>query len=73
MTIYLDVLLSINIIIDYFLINITGGLLKTKCKLSRQIIGAIIGAMCSLTILIPQNLNFVSFFYKNNNHANWNQ
>lgn len=64
MTIYLDVLLSINIIIDYFLINITGGLLKTKCKLSRQIIGAIIGAMCSLTILIPQNLNFVSYIIR---------
>ena len=64
MTIYVDVLLSINIIIDYFLINITGGLLKTKCKLSRQILGALLGALCSLTILIPISLGILSYIIR---------
>ena len=64
MTIYIDVLICINIIIDYFLINITGSILKTKCLLLRQVLGAVTGAMCSLSILIPQNLSVISYIIR---------
>jgi len=53
-TIYADVLISINLIIDYFLISLTSKLLKTACSFWRQLLGAAVGGVCSLCILIPK-------------------
>lgn len=53
-TIYADVLLCVNFIIDYFLLGLTIRVLKTTCKFSRQLIGAGVGAISSLVILLPK-------------------
>lgn len=58
LTIYADVLLCVNFIIDYFLLGLTVRVLKTSCSFSRQLIGAGVGAVSSLVILLP-NLNYV--------------
>ncbi len=55
MTVYADVLICINLIIDYFIISLTSKLLKTDCSFGRQILGAVAGAVCSLFILLPYN------------------
>ena len=58
LTIYADVLLCVNFIIDYFLLGLTIRVLKTTCSFKRQLVGAGVGAVCSLVILLP-SLNFI--------------
>lgn len=58
MTVYADVLICVNFIIDYFLLGLTIRILKTPCSFKRQLIGAGVGALCSLSILLPK-LNFI--------------
>ncbi len=54
MIVYADVLICINIIIDYFLIGFAGVIIKSKCSFRRQLLGAFIGGVCSLLILIER-------------------
>ena len=56
MIIYIDVLLTVNFITDYFLLLLTAKLNKVKYKNSRLIFGALIGSVFSLYI-----------FYENSN------
>ena len=53
-TIYIDVLISVNLIIDYLIISLTSKLLKTHCRIARQLLGAFVGGLGSLFILIPE-------------------
>lgn len=52
LTVYVDVLITVNFIIDYFLISLTTAVLKTKIIFRRQLIAAGIGAVSSLIILL---------------------
>lgn len=52
-TIYIDVLLSINLVINYLLLSAVGFYTHTKIKVGRLCLGAATGAVCSLTILLP--------------------
>ena len=52
-TIYIDVLLSINLVINYLLLSAVGFYTHTKVKVGRLLLGAAAGAVCSLTILLP--------------------
>ncbi len=63
-TIYVDVLISINLIIDYLLISLTSKLLKTYCRLWRQILGALTGGITSLSIMLPIHNVLGSFFVR---------
>ncbi len=58
MTVYADVLILVNFIVDYFLILLTGKFLHIKLKVVRLIIAAASGAVFSLYILVPQT-NFI--------------
>ena len=60
MIVYADVLICINIIIDYFLISFTVLIIKSKCSFGRQLLGAVVGGFCSLLILIERESILIS-------------
>ena len=64
MSIYLDVLLIINIYVNYFLIKATAKLTHTKLHTSKCVISALVGSIFSLVILLPPLNFFVSFIIK---------
>ena len=52
-TIYIDVLIVLNIYVNYFLLRITAGLTHSPLRTGRCIWGAAWGSIFSLTILLP--------------------
>ena len=58
MVIYADVLIILNLFVDYFLLCSCGILLNTELKKKRLILGAIVGSFFSLLILLP-SLNII--------------
>lgn len=54
MTVYVDVLVSINIFVNYFLLMCVKGILKINVKRSKLILGALAGGVYSLVIFIPE-------------------
>ncbi len=64
MIVYADVLICINIIIDYFLIGFAAAILKAKCSFRRQLLGAVVGGLCSLMILIERESLLISVFVR---------
>ena len=51
--IYIDVLITVNIFIDYFLLMLTKKIIGSNIKYFRVIIGSIVGGIFSLTALLP--------------------
>ena len=64
MTVYIDVLIAVNIIVDYFLLLLAGRFLNLKPKSSRVIISAIVGGLFSIYIFFPHISAFVDAIYK---------
>ncbi len=62
--IYLDVLIAVNLFINYFLLLATGKFLSLKLKKSRIIFGEILGGFFSLYILLPPLNIFFSLLIK---------
>lgn len=54
MVVYADVLMAVNLIVDYFLLKISGKILNFTPKLWRMILAAVLGAVFSLYIFFPQ-------------------
>lgn len=52
-TIYIDVLLSVNLIINYLLLSAVSFYTHTQIRLRRILLGSAVGAVCSLVILLP--------------------
>lgn len=52
-SIYIDVLITVNIFIDYFLLILTNKIIGVNIKYYRIIIGSILGGIFSLTALLP--------------------
>ncbi|MDE5917296.1 MAG: sigma-E processing peptidase SpoIIGA, partial [Oscillospiraceae bacterium] len=52
--IYLDVLIVLNIYVNYFLIKGTGKLTHTPVKTLRCAISSFVGSFFSLTIFLPE-------------------
>ena len=53
--VYLDVILLVNFIMDFFFILwATGKLSNLPVKISRLVLGAFIGALYSIAVLLPQ-------------------
>ncbi|HCA04892.1 MAG TPA: hypothetical protein DEO32_03230 [Ruminococcaceae bacterium] len=62
-TVYIDVLITVNIFIDFFLIICVKALLHINQKLYRLIFGAVLGGFFSLAALLPRipfGLNFIA-------------
>lgn len=57
--VYVDVLLVVNLIVDFFLLKITFKLLKTDPKPIRVLISSGIGAVSSLYIFFPESGAFI--------------
>lgn len=53
-TIYIDILICVNLFINYFILLACSKFSKIQPKQYRIILGALFGAACSLTILLPQ-------------------
>ena len=60
MVVYVDVLLVVNLIVDFFLLKITFKLLKTDPKPIRVLISSFIGAISSLYIFFPESTAFIN-------------
>lgn len=52
-TIYIDILLCVNLVINYLLLSSTSFYTHTQITTKRLILGSFVGAVCSLTILLP--------------------
>jgi len=59
MTIYIDVLIVVNIIVDYFLLKLSAFFLKREIPLFRMVLGSVLGGAFSLYILLPKTLFLV--------------
>lgn len=57
-TIYVDVLIILNIYVNFFLLKASAKLTHTPIRLSRCIIASVIGSIFSLTIFLPK-MNFL--------------
>ncbi len=63
-TIYLDVLIVLNIYVNFFLLRATARFTHVPLKTIRCIISSVIGSVFSLTIFIPSNSFFLSLIIK---------
>jgi len=64
MVIYVDILLLLNFLIDYFLLMLTGKSCLFKIKLYRIILGSFLGAIFSLYIFFPESNVIFEAVYK---------
>ena len=62
--IYVDILISLNLFINYFILLSVSKFLYLKIKRLRLILGALLGAIYSLYILLPEPNSIFSFFIK---------
>ncbi|BED92582.1 MAG: sigma-E processing peptidase SpoIIGA [Candidatus Paraimprobicoccus trichonymphae] len=63
-TIYIDVLISVNLFISYSILIATSKFLYLKTNKKRIFLGAFLGALYSLSILLPELNFFVSLIVK---------
>lgn len=63
--VYLDIILLVNFIMDFFLLWATGKMANLPIKISRLCSGAILGAFYSLVIFLPELPVGISFLAKN--------
>ncbi len=64
MVVYADVLVLLNFYVDYFLLLATEKLCRSSVKVFRRIIAAIVSALFSLVIFLPEKGAFVSISIK---------
>ena len=62
MTIYADILVLVNFVVDYFLISIACRFLRKKPRLWRLLLSSALGGLFSLYILLPQGNIFFQIF-----------
>lgn len=63
-TIYIDILICVNLFINYLILLAVSRFMNIKTKLYRTLIGAMIGAAASLIILLPQLGGLVNIVIK---------
>jgi stage II sporulation protein GA (sporulation sigma-E factor processing peptidase) len=63
-TIYVDVLIVLNIYVNFFLLRITAGFTHSSLKTGRCIAAALYGSLFSLIILLPGLDNMTAFLIK---------
>ncbi len=62
--VYADVLIFLNLIVDYFLLLVTGKIIGKSVKTIRIVLSALIGSISSLYIFLPQQTVFLEFVFK---------
>ncbi len=62
--IYIDTLLTVNLVLDYILLYSTMKLLHIHCKHFRLVLGSIVGALSTIVIFLPFYNNLISVFFK---------
>lgn len=60
MIVYADVLVVLNLFVNYFLLRLSAGLLKTKPKRTPILLGAMLGGVYSLVLFLPKQPWFVT-------------
>lgn len=63
-TIYIDILIILNIYVNFFLLKATAKFTHTPLKISRCILSSAIGSLFSLTILLPSKSFLLSLLIK---------
>lgn len=63
-TVYLDILLCLNLFINYFILLAAAKFTKLAPKRRRIVLGAAFGALCSLIILLPPLHSVLNFVVK---------
>ena len=63
-TVYADVLLALNFVINYFLLLSVGRIMRAKISRVGICLGAAFGAACSLTLFLPPMPFFLNFLIK---------
>ena len=63
MNIYVDVLLILNLYIDYILLFLCSKICSIKANHIKIIFSSIIGSISTLIILLPNSSNLISFIY----------
>ena len=64
LVIYADILVILNVIVDYFLISVTGKILKFKEKVIKYLVASLIGGLSSFYIFLPVNFFVIDIFFK---------
>lgn len=64
MSVYIDLLIGINIIVDYFLLLLTFKITSCQIKNKRVIISSVVGGFFSLYIFVPINSTLLDFAAK---------
>ena len=54
MVVYIDILIILNLYINYFLIRATVLITRRVCSVKRCVLSAFVGALGSLVILLPE-------------------
>lgn len=63
-TIYVDVLIVLNIYVNFFLLRITAGITHSPLRIGRCAAASVYGSLFSLTILLPELGTFLSLLIK---------
>ncbi len=53
MVVYADVLIVLNLFINFFILKLTAALCRDRCRTLRLLLGALVGALFSLYIFLP--------------------
>lgn len=61
MIVYADILIILNVLVDYFLLQATAKFIGRKVKLWRMILGSFLGGLFSLYIFMPKSHVFIEF------------
>ncbi len=64
MVVYADILVILNIAVDFLLISATSFILRFKPKLGRKILASVIGGFFSLYIFLPELNLFLNILFK---------
>lgn len=64
MVIYVDVLIFINMILNYAVLATADALLKRRCRLWRLLAGAFVGSLFSLTVFLDIDSGFLLFLIR---------
>lgn len=64
MVIYADVLIIVNMIVDYFILLLSAAINKTQYKNFRLLLGALLGGLSSLYIFLPQQPIIIELLYR---------
>lgn len=62
-TVYLDVLIAVNLLVDYFLLYAAGQLSAAPISRTRLCLGALLGAVFSCTVLLPPLPFFINMAF----------